>query len=286
MVLNNSLSIVDVVTKSSDFLKKKGVANYKIDAEWIIAHVLECKRMDLYLRFGEVISPENLNKIRALIVKRGKRVPLQHILENVPFADLNLKCDKRALVPRHETEYFVQLLINKLTKDFKGKIVDLGCGSGAIILALCYHLQKAKGIGYDKSVKALKLANENKIGCNLEDRVKLDTLDWNEEESLSGDIDLIVSNPPYLTEEEWATAEPEVKMHDPYNSLVAKDDGFADIERVTMIATNTLNQGGYLAIEFGLHHLEPIQKIMEKSFDVEILSDQFLVRRFAFAIKK
>ena len=126
MAQNNSLSILEVVTKSSLFLKRKGVPNHKIDAEWLMAHALGCQRMELYLRFGEILTETLLEKIRALVVKRGERVPLQHILGYVPFAGLKLKCDKRALVPRYETEYLVDCINQKLSTKFCGKIADFG----------------------------------------------------------------------------------------------------------------------------------------------------------------
>ena len=122
----DSLTILEVITKSSEYLARKSVPNYKTDAEWLIAFALDCKRMDLYLRYGEVLNSIILNKIKVLDYAAGKRVPLQHILGQVQFAGLTLKSDGRGLVPRSETEFLVDYLYQKYQSDFKGKIADLG----------------------------------------------------------------------------------------------------------------------------------------------------------------
>jgi release factor glutamine methyltransferase len=272
MPQNKSLSILEVISKSSNFLEKKGVPNHKTDAEWLIAHALGCKRMDLYLRFGEILDESILEKIRALVVKRGERIPLQHILGSVHFAGLQLKCDERALVPRHETE-------------FSGKIADLGCGGGAIILALCNQLPDAVGVGFDKSDCALRLAKENCHSSGLNSRVSLQNFDWLENEFLPESFDLIISNPPYLSKEEWLYTEPEVKSYDPIAALVAQQNGLSDIKKIVSIAQNSLSKGGYLALEFGHKQAEHLEELLAKEFVFEIIRDQLLVRRFVFATK-
>jgi len=285
MIQNKSLSILEVINKSSHFLEKKGVANHKTDAEWLIAHTLGCQRMDLYLRFGEILSDSILEKIRTFVIKRGERIPLQHILGSVPFAGLQLKCDNRALVPRHETEYLVDFVTQRLTTNFSGKIADLGCGSGAIILALCNQLPRATGVGYDKSNCALDLAEDNCHSSGLSSRVSLQNFNWLENEFLPDTFDLIISNPPYLSKKEWLTTEPEVQSHDPITALVASQNGFSDIKKIVSIAQKSLCEGGYLALEFGHKQAVLLEELLKEKFDFEIIRDQFLVRRFVFATK-
>ena len=222
MVPKHPLTILDAITKSSEYLARKGVHNHKTDAEWLVAFSLECKRMDLYLRFSEVLGSNVLERIKSLVMQRGQRIPLQHILGEVQFAGLNLKTDNRALIPRSETEFLVDFIHCKLTAGFDGRIADLGCGSGAIILSLCNLMPNASGCGYDNSSKALLLAKENLELNNLSKQVNFNLFDWNEHIQLSGNFDLIVSNPPYLTFQEWTNTEPEVKMYDPRKALMAK----------------------------------------------------------------
>jgi release factor glutamine methyltransferase len=285
MAQNKSLSILEVISKSSNFLEKKGVPNHKTDAEWLIAHALGCKRMDLYLRFGEILDESILGKIRALVVKRGERIPLQHILGSVHFAGLQLKCDDRALVPRHETEFLVDYVSQRITTSFSGKIADVGCGGGAIILALCNQLPDAVGVGFDKSDFALGLAKENCHSSGLSSRVSLQNFDWLENDFLPESFDLIISNPPYLSKEEWLSTEPEVKSYDPIAALVAQQNGLSDIRKIVSIAQNSLRKGGYLALEFGHKQAEHLEELLAKEFVFEIIRDQLLVRRFVFATK-
>ena len=285
MAQNKSLSILEVISKSSNFLEKKGVPNHKTDAEWLIAHALGCKRMDLYLRFGEILNESILGKIRALVVKRGERIPLQHILGSVHFAGIRLKCDDRALVPRHETEFLVDYVSQRITTSFSGKIADLGCGGGAIILALCNQLPDAVGVGFDKSDFALGLAKENCHSSGLSSRVSLQNFDWLENDFLPESFDLIISNPPYLSKEEWLSTEPEVKSYDPIAALVAQQNGLSDIRKIVSIAQNSLSKGGYLALEFGHKQAEHLEELLAKEFVFEIIRDQLLVRRFVFATK-
>jgi release factor glutamine methyltransferase len=285
MAQNKSLSILEVISKSSNFLEKKGVPNHKTDAEWLIAHALGCKRMDLYLRFGEILNESILGKIRALVVKRGERIPLQHILGSVHFAGIRLKCDDRALVPRHETEFLVDYVSQRITTRFSGKIADLGCGGGAIILALCNQLPDAVGVGFDKSDFALRLAKENCHSSGLSSRVSLQNFDWLENDFLPESFDLIISNPPYLSKEEWLSTEPEVKSYDPIAALVAQQNGLSDIRKIVSIAQNSLSKGGYLALEFGHKQAEHLEELLAKEFVFEIIRDQLLVRRFVFATK-
>ena len=285
MAQNKSLSILEVISKSSNFLEKKGVPNHKTDAEWLIAHALGCKRMDLYLRFGEILNESILGKIRTLVVKRGERIPLQHILGSVHFAGIRLKCDDRALVPRHETEFLVDYVSQRITTHFSGKIADLGCGGGAIILALCNQLPDAVGVGFDKSDFALGLAKENCHSSGLSSRVSLQNFDWLENDFLPESFDLIISNPPYLSKEEWLSTKPEVKSYDPIAALVAQQNGLSDIRKIVSIAQNSLSKGGYLALEFGHKQAEHLEELLAKEFVFEIIRDQLLVRRFVFATK-
>ena len=286
MAHHEALSILEVISKSSLYLERKGISSHKIDSEWLVSFVLGCNRMELYLRFGEILEGNVLNEIINLVMQRGKRIPLQHILGEVQFAGLTIKSDHRALVPRFETEFLVDFLYHKLSSDFDGKIADLGCGGGAIILSLCFQMPKVHGCGFDRSLDALCLANENLSLCKLEDRISFKEFDWLKQNKLSEKYDLIVSNPPYLSKEEWCKSQPEVKKYDPRDALIAENEGFSDIERVVLVATNSLVSKGLLALEFGSTQADFVQDILSANFTTHIIPDQNLVRRFALAVKK
>jgi release factor glutamine methyltransferase len=280
------LTCLEILRKSSEFLARKGAPSPKCDSEWIVSTILKKKRMSLYLQPEEILTEEELSEIREMVVRRGKREPLQHILGNVNFAGLLMKCDHRALIPRPETETMTEHILNRIPKSFDGKILDLGTGSGAILFALCSSLVSATGIGIDKSEMALSLAAENLRLHGLENRVNLRQLDWFSEEIEVGKVDLVVSNPPYLILEEWEHAEPEVKVHDPKEALVAKEDGFSDIRKIIQVSGKILSPGGFFAIEFGVSHATPVKDALARDFKgVELLKDLSHRTRFAVARK-
>lgn len=281
------LTCLEVLDKSSEFLRMKGVPSPKCDSEWIISSVLEKKRLELYLKPDKILSEEAIGKIRAMVVMRGKRIPLQHILQSVNFAGILLKCDRRALIPRPETESLVDHVLGRVAKSFEGNILDLGIGSGAILIALCLSLEQASGIGLDNSEDALSLAEENIVAQGLEKRIHLRKFDWHVDDLSQIDANLIISNPPYLLAREWESAEPEVKVHDPPEALVSEQDGFADLGRIIGVGAQSLKSGGILALEFGAGHPEMIEDALSSDFgDIEILKDLSHRKRFAIARRK
>jgi release factor glutamine methyltransferase len=279
------ISIHQVLEKSSQFLANRGVPSSKCDAEWIVSKVLNRPRMELYLNYEEILNEKQLDKIRKLVVSRGKRIPLQHLLKTVDFAGLSLICDHRALIPRHETEQLVEILTQTISPSFAGNIMDLGTGSGAIIIALCNLLPNAQGFGLEKSKRALSLAKENICLCKMDDRIELLEFDWYEDELPVNEVDILVSNPPYLDQCEWENAEEEVRLHDPFNALVSENKGTADFLKVIELASKKLNKGGILALEFGDKHAEIAQEAMDGMFKIKICKDYCQRRRFSIAIK-
>jgi len=280
------LTILEVIEKSSEYLKKKGVPSAKCDVEWIVSSVLKRPRMELFLNYEEVLPQKPLDQIRQLVLSRGKRVPLQHLLGTVQFGGLSLISDSRALIPRPETERLVEILVNRLSESFKGSIFDLGTGSGAIVLSLCHSLPNSKGFGLEKCKRALSLANENILHCKMENRVKALHYDWEVDKLPEIEIGLIVSNPPYLDITEWESAETEVKQYDPLGALVSKNQGTFDFLQIINLASAKLSKGGILALEFGASHADVALNAMKVLFDVEILKDYNQCRRYAFGTKR
>lgn len=265
-------SVLEILKKCEDFFAQKGVLNPKIDAQHLLAKALKCKRLDLFLRFDEPLTNTVLDEFRQDVKRRAKREPLQHILGSVDFCDLNLKCDARALIPRPETEELCEELISQFSQNPPQKILDLGTGSGAIILALKNAFKGAKCIACDVSVEALSLAKENASQTNLE--VEFIESSWFK--NVSGSFDLIVSNPPYLTQDEVDSAEDEVRLFDPPQALASPDEGAKDLREIIKNAPQFLNKSGILALECGIAHpqiLKEENKSNKDFSDIEILKD-------------
>ena len=194
------LTILDVVRRSTGFFEKCGVPQPRLDAEWIIAHSLNLARMDLYLQFERTLEEAQLAPIRKLVKRRGAREPLQHLIGFVDFAGLRITCDKRALIPRPETEEFIEILNGKFSAKPPLRILDLGTGSGVLALAFAKIFPSAQVVATDICSDALELAQENAAIHKLSDKVSFRLGDWFESlPKNESAFDLIVSNPPYLS---------------------------------------------------------------------------------------
>lgn len=243
-------TLLDTLRKAEAFLGRKGLARPKLEAEHLFAGVLGLRRLDLYLQFERLLQAPELERLRAATVRRGEREPLQHILGTAPFRDLILKSDRRALIPRPETEELVDLALGLYPADQAVRALDLGTGSGAIALALAQERPAWKVEALDASEDALALARENAAALGLADRVAFARSDWFG--AVTDAYDLIVANPPYLTDAEVAEAEPEVRLHDPMAALVAPDAGLADLRRILVDAPKFLRPGGWVVLETGI----------------------------------
>lgn len=288
MKAKEELTIIEIVNKSTDFLSSKGIESAKSEVEWILSSVLGTSRVQLYLDHENLVSEDKVNSIRDMVIQRGKRMPLQHILGNTIFFGMQIRCDSRALVPRMETEQMVEQIVDRISNSFDGHVVDLGTGSGAILLSLCNALESSMGTGYDNSLQALELARENLTGKKCEKRVRFELLDWNEltPDALGTSANLVVSNPPYLTEGEWSESMAEVKEYDPKSALVAGENGLADIFSVIKISSSLLSSDGLFVMEIGAGHARMLESAIKSYYtDFEFTKDLLGVRRFLWASK-
>ncbi|MFZ5495513.1 MAG: peptide chain release factor N(5)-glutamine methyltransferase [Verrucomicrobiota bacterium] len=245
------LTVLEIIKRTTGFLDKHGVESARLNAELLIGHALGLKRMQLYLQFERPLTEAELEKVRPLVKRRGSREPLQYIVGETEFCGLKLKVDRRALIPRPETEYLVEIVAGRLVAA-PAAILDLGTGSGALALALAARFPAARVTAVDRSAEALALAGENAAALELASRVRLLASDWFAGLPAGERYDLIIANPPYLTESELAEAIPEVREHEPRAALVAAQDGLADLVHILRKARVFLAPGGLLACETGI----------------------------------
>lgn len=243
-------NLLDTLKKAAEFLARKGLEKSRMEAEHLFAAGLGMKRLELYLQFERLLNDEEVKLLRDMTVRRGNREPLQHITGKVEFRDLVLKSDKRALIPRPETEELVDHALELFPEKQAVRVLDLGTGSGAIALALATERPAWKVAAVDRSRDALALARENAVQCGLAERVVFAESDWFA--AVTDAYDLIVSNPPYLTDAEVAEAEPEVREFDPKSALIAAEEGLADLRRILEGAQQHLRPGGWLLCETGI----------------------------------
>ncbi len=280
-------SLLDLLRKSTDFLAKKGVGNARLQSELIFAGTLGCRRLDLYLQFDRPMTPRQTELLRERVLRRSRREPLQYVVGETDFRELALKCDPRALIPRPETEELVGFALEKLAASVPAgtpaRVLDLGTGTGAIALSFAKERPGTRVVAADKSADALALARENAEKNGLADAVEFLRGDWFE--NVAGTFDAVVSNPPYLTEAEWASAQPEVREHEPREALVADDDGLADLEKILRGAREHLAPGGFVALETGIAHRERLRAAaLDAGFSETEAKDDLSGRpRFFFA---
>jgi release factor glutamine methyltransferase len=247
------LTVIEVVRKTSEFFASKGIESPRLNAELLVGHVLGLPRMRLYLEFERPVSDAELGAVRELARRRGRREPLQYILGFTDFFGLRLKTDRRALIPRPETELLVEKVVARCAAP-PARILDLGTGCGAIALALASAFPGARVTAVDASPEALSLARENAEAMGLASRVALVESDWFSALVPGEPFDLIVSNPPYLSTAEVAASAPEVRDHEPALALASGPDGFTAIGRIVAGAAGALSEGGMLALETGAGH--------------------------------
>ena len=283
-------SLREIREKTEGFFVAKGVPNAKLDADLLIAKALKLKRLELYLDLERPLTESELECLRVLVRRRGQREPLQYILGECHFCDCALSVDARALIPRPETEGLIERVLPRLAG--ASQILDLGTGSGAIALALAQAIVKT-GVSAnsapvitatDRSAESLKLAEANRDRLGLSTQVDLLQSDWFEAIESGACFDIILSNPPYLTEEEYAVAEAEVKNYEPKEALVAGDAGMADLKKIIHQAAGFLAKGGILALETGIaQHVELIKWARESGYS-EVESHRDLCQRDRYLI--
>jgi len=276
----DAITVLEVLQSSTDYFKKRNIESPRLNAEHLLAHVLKQKRIELYLQFERVLAEAELAPLRELVRRRGQGEPLQHLLGTVEFAGRVFLCDKRALVPRPETEHLIELLKSRIPHP-SSRILDVGTGSGVIALSLAANFPDATVTATDISDDALALARENAERLGLTNRI----------EFLTGDLllyvdhvyDVIVANLPYVAAVDRAGLSREV-LHDPEVALFGGERGDEVVRRLIESAPAKLEPGGLLALEVGLGQADDLAALMaEKNYhDIRKEADYAGVTRFLF----
>jgi len=275
-------TVIEVIQATTAYFQKNGVESPRLNIEHLLAHVLGKKRMELYLEFDRPLNDQELAPLRDLVKRRAQREPLQHLLGTVEFAGKTFVSDKRALIPRPETEQLCELILADLRERNTSpkRVLDVGTGSGVIAATLALALPDAAVGAVDVSADALALAQENISRHLLQDRLHLRASDLFSD--VEGTYDLVVANLPYIDTAEVAALAPEVRC-DP---VLALDGGVAGLEifrRFVPEARQHLR--GRLALEFGHDQAEALRALLAEHnyHDIRVLSDYQGRQRFVFA---
>ena len=256
------------IKEGSNFLKQNNIKSYMIDAELLLSSVSNLTRENLLVNSNFKLSPSQIQSFNKLILKRAlSKKPMAYLLKNKEFWSMNFKVSKDVLIPRPETE----ILVETIVKYYKGKkpfILDVGTGSGCIIISLLLELRQSKGIAIDISKKALKIAKQNSRLNDIFNRVRF----INSSISSFNDykFDLVVSNPPYIARHEFKNLDEGIKFFEPKIALDGGNDGLDVIRKVIYKSRKILKINGMLAIEIGngqykkVSHILKLNKFREK----------------------
>lgn len=239
-----------------------GVPDPRADGEWLLCHILSCPRSMLRLGGELSLAPPQAALLEKLLARREKREPLQHILGTQPFCGLELRCDRRGLIPRPETELLCELAIRLARQEGYGTALDIGTGTGAIALALKKHCPFLEVTAADISAEALSLAAENARAAGLSIELLQSDL-WKKLPQRR--FDLIVSNPPYIPTGELAALEPEVRSFDPVSALDGGADGLDFYRWILAEAATHLHPGGAILFEIGAGQAEEIRRLFAQN---------------------
>ncbi|WP_041737641.1 peptide chain release factor N(5)-glutamine methyltransferase [Desulfurobacterium thermolithotrophum] len=252
-----------LIKRATEILRERGIKSARLDAELLLAHSLGFKdRIKLYTEFERPLTEEEVENYRQLIKRRAKGEPVAYLTGEKEFFGFTFKVQKGVLIPRPETELLVEVVYDYLKDKEDKTIVDVGTGSGCIILTLYKLLgDKHRYIGTDISSIALKVANENKelLGCNNVEIVKMDLL-----KEINYPVDVIVSNPPYIPFGD-KKLDKEVLKYEPAVALFGGKSGLEIVERLIGESAKKLSSNGFFAIEIGKGQSKGVKKLLEKA---------------------
>ena len=249
----------EIIKIGTKILKEKKISSSILDSELILSKTLNKTREEILTNLNQKIEKKNILVFKKYLQRRSKNEPIAYIFQEKEFWGNKFYVDKNTLIPRPETE----MLVDKLSNIYKKKkisILDIGTGSGCIIISLLINLSNSYGLGIDISKKAIQLAKKNKIKHKLLNRLKLSTQSL--DKIYGRKFDLIVSNPPYIRRYDIKNLSDDIKKYEPRMALDGGNDGLDLIKKVIYKSKYILKINGMLALEIGNEQIKKVSKIL------------------------
>jgi release factor glutamine methyltransferase len=288
-----AVTIGDLTRQGTVMLLRAGIAQAGLEAGWLLEHALRMTPLELRVNDSQPVEGEGLRRAQALLARRAGREPLQYVLGTQEFCGVEFGVEPGVLIPRPETEVLVEAAVRCAgTKPAAGRrpvIVDIGTGSGCIAVSLALRLPLAVLYATDCSAEALRVARRNAERHGVAGQVTFvegDLMKPVQMRELSGRVDLVVSNPPYIAEREWATLQPEVRLFEPRIALAGGEDGLAVYRRLVRDAADLLSLAGWLVMEVGQGQAESVRALIAETKRygrVEVRLDQSGIERVVCA---
>ena len=277
------MNIFEAIKRGYTILRESGIKSYKIDSEILMSRVIKKNRADIILNLNTNLSQEDYNLYENLIIQRSKQKPIAHLIGKKEFWKYEFRVTKDVLIPRPDTEIIVEKTL-KLTKNKnKLKVLEIGIGSGCILLSILKERKSFYGTGIDISKKSLEICKINCKKLGLSSRVKL----------LKTDIDnfrydLIISNPPYVKNFELKYLEKEVSFYEPKPALDGGSDGLSKLKKVIFNSSNLIKRNGKLVLEIAFDQAESVKSILKQNefYINEIIKDLSKKNRCIISTRK
>ena len=259
MLVNEAIAFAEQELKRSNNL------NSRLDSEILVSHLINIPREGIYSKLKENLPSSKTEELQKLVSRRVKKEPIAYILNNKEFWSTNFYVDRSVLIPRPETEVLIDLILSQINnKNNYLNILDIGTGSGCILISLLKELAKAKAIGVDKSSKAIAVAKKNSISQQVDNRALFKNINL-EEIKFDKKFDLIVSNPPYLPDVSMKNLNSDIKLYEPKIALQGGVQGVDFLYKIIVLASKILKINGLLALEIGDNQFHILAKQLEKN---------------------
>lgn len=262
-----SLSIAHATLEAARALRRAGVAEARLDAALLLAHIIGCDRAFLIAHAEDELQAADVARFREFVERRAAGEPLQYITGRQEFFGLDFVLTPDVLIPRPETELLVEKALELLdSSDRPTLLCDVGTGSGCIGVAILHERKDVRGVGLDISPHALRVAARNAARHNVRERFSLVVSDcFAALDERTARFNIIVSNPPYVSEDALASLQREVREHEPRVALTPGADGLRVIRRLLTDAPQYLNSGGHLLIEIGFDQHSAVTQLIDTS---------------------
>ena len=281
------LTVLEAINKSADYLAAKKIESPRTNAELLLASILNCKRLDLYMMFDRPLGESEISKYREYLRRRSDFEPLQYILGKVEFYGLELMVNPDVLIPRPETELLVEAVINKMATINYPKILDIGTGSGNIAIALAANLPDAEIASLDVSESCIEIAKRNSESLHLRERINFRCKDiFTMKEGEYWNYDVIVSNPPYVSKIDYQKLQKEIIDYEPDFAVTDFSDGYRFFKKIILLSKNILKSGGYLFFEIAEGQSGKVKNIfLENGLrNISVLKDYQGISRIISAV--
>ncbi len=253
----------EAVQIGNNYLFNKNIKNYKLDVEILASKIINKSREHLITNQKNEFTKKELRKFKELLKKRNKKQPIAQIIKNKEFWKKNFYIDKNVLVPRPDSEHLVEEALNLIKPEKNYSILDIGSGSGCLIISILLDRIKSRGVALDISKKAIKVSKINAKMQHIENRIKFIHSDI--DKVFRGKYDLILSNPPYIKKHKIKYLDDEVKIFEPQIALDGGIDGISKVKNVILKSSKLIKRGGRLIIEIGFDQKFKVREILKKN---------------------